>query len=181
MITGDNEYSKKEFIEFVDSIDATFDPVAAYDHQSNRTIESANRTLRSYYRRIRAADRNSSTADVVAEATIGKNIGKGGKLASSYELVFNLNPRIMNDVIIPELEIVTIEKNSVHKVQQRLNQMLRSNVRATPAVYIGDVVYFWRDKARWAGQATVVDLNGHMVKVMHTGIKKTTAYSLPCS
>ncbi len=84
---SDREYCKGAFREMCESIDIDMKPAAANDHEGNGTIESANATLRNYFNRIRAANKKATVADVLAEATYGKNINKGGKLASSYELL----------------------------------------------------------------------------------------------
>ena len=176
-VMGDNEYNKSEFLEFLREIDAEFEPVPAYDHQANGAIESANRTLRSYYRRLRSVDRKSSTASVVAGATFGKNISKGSKLASSYELVFGLKPRLMDELVIENPPIVTVEENNKHKSKQRLQRMLRSKSRVQGVISVGDLVYFWRDDERWLGPSQVIDLDEHKITIMHNGRKITASYS----
>ncbi len=68
-------------------IGATFIQIAANGHEANGSIESAQWVMRSYFNRLRAADRKSPLTLILAEATHGKNISRGRKLASSFELV----------------------------------------------------------------------------------------------
>eukprot|EP00171_Calliarthron_tuberculosum_P005577 IDg5577t1 len=88
-IHGDNQFVKGDFAAMCDEIGAKFVPSAANDHEANGAIESANRILKNYFRRIRAIDQRSTVSEVLSEAVYGKNICKGKKLASSFELLYN--------------------------------------------------------------------------------------------
>ncbi len=94
---GDQEYNKEAFKSMCRQIGTTFIPIAANDHEANGSVESANKVLRSYFNRMRAADRKSPLTLVLAEATHGKNISRGSKLASSFELVYGQRPRILDE------------------------------------------------------------------------------------
>eukprot|EP00171_Calliarthron_tuberculosum_P018277 IDg18277t1 len=174
-IYGDNEYNKAEFLALCELIGAEFIPIAANDHEANGSIESANRTLRSYCRRLRSEDQKSSLADIVNEATFGKNIAKGSKLASSFELMYGKKPRIYDKYDDINASPITIEQNNRRTAQKRMNEMLRSNVRSYDDIKIGDHVYYWRDQHRWIGPALVVERNDTTVTVMHNKKLKTSS------
>lgn len=177
VVLGDNEYNKEEFLDFLRSIDAQYQPTETYDYQANGCIESANRTLRNYYPCLRANDRKSPTADVVAEATMGKNLCKGGKLASSYKLIYGIPPLIMDELVQTEIHITTVDEENRRKAQQKIRKMLRSNVHQYEDIEIDDEVYFWRDQLRWLGPSPVVEIDDHKVIVLHNGVRNSSAHS----
>ncbi len=156
-------------------ISAQFFPVAANDHEANGTIERANRTLRNFFMRIRAENQKSSVGEILAEATFGKNICVGSKTASSFELLYGRKPRLLDSSSQPHSPPVTISEHVKAVANQRINRMLRSNIRRTDPVKVGDYVYYWRDNVRWLGPARVVDVSDHIVTVIHDEKVKTSS------
>jgi len=176
-IYGDNEYNKKEFLQFCASIRATFAPIPAYDHEANGAIESANRTLRSYFNRLRALDKKETVSNLVSEATYGKNICKGSKIASSFELLYSRKPRIMAEYSASLDSTATIEDHQAHQARNRLYKMMNRKVRFKEDIVPGDTVFFWRDKDKWVGPAPVVQVQDTVVTVSHNGKLKTSGIS----
>ncbi len=166
-IYGDREYLNRDFTSMCSGISAEFIPVAANDHEANGTIERANRTLRNFFMRTRAENQKSSIGDILAEATFGKNICVGSKAASSFDLLYGHKPRLMDSALQPHSPPVSISEHVKKVASQRINRMLRSNIRRTDPVKVGDYVYYWRDNARWLGPARVVDISDHIVTVIH--------------
>eukprot|EP00171_Calliarthron_tuberculosum_P004588 IDg4588t1 len=66
---------------------------------------------------------------------------KGRKLASAYELLYGHAPRVLNGYQANR-PTVTIAQHSSHVAQQRMKNMLRSNIRTVPGIKPGDYVYF---------------------------------------
>ncbi len=111
VIYGDREYLNLDFKNMCNDISARFVPLAANDHEANGTVERANRTLRNFFRRIRAENQKSAVADILSEATYGKNICIGSKIASSFELLYGRKPRIMDQ---PRSPAVTVDDHVKH-------------------------------------------------------------------
>lgn len=86
------------------------EPSAAEDHESNGAIESANAALRIFVNRISSMNKKSPIANILAEATYGKSIYNGSKLASSFELLYSMKPPIMGN-IKDRTRIVTLAEN----------------------------------------------------------------------
>ncbi len=132
-----------------------------------------NRTVRSFFNRLRAVDKKTDAVDLVIEAAYGKNICKGNKLASSFEILYGKIPRILDKYDGTGKTPVTIEQHAKSSARSRLNRMLRSNVRQYPTIKSGDIVHFWRDKSGWIGPASVVKIKGTAVTIDHNGRLKT--------
>lgn len=124
-------------IEFVAS--------TANDHEANGLIESANRVLLSFFRRLRAFDQQSSINNILVEATYGKNICRGQKRASSFELLYGTSPRVM-DGYGQKSNPVTVQQQASHTAKQRLHKRLRIRTQSFETIKPGDFMYFWRDQ-----------------------------------
>ena len=127
-ITGDNEFSKGDFKAMCDEYGIIFNAVAANDHEANGLIERGNRTLRNFFRRIRADKPKSNVSEILAEATFGKNICKGEKLASSFELLYGRKPHIMGEIELLSKSPISIADHVKDVTRRRLNTMLRKNI-----------------------------------------------------
>eukprot|EP00171_Calliarthron_tuberculosum_P022319 IDg22319t1 len=173
-IHADNQYDKGEFAALCKELSIEFVPSAANDHESNGAIESANRVLRSFFRRLRAIDHQAPIIDILAEATYGKNICKGQKLASSFELLYGNAPIIMNGYK-PSSDPISNKEQAIHTTKQRLNKMLRTKTRIDNNLKIGDYAYFWRDQARWLGPSRVINIQNGIVTLVHDERTKTSS------
>eukprot|EP00171_Calliarthron_tuberculosum_P014136 IDg14136t1 len=173
-IHADNQYNKDEFLRLCNEIGAEFISSAANDHESNGAIESANRILRTYFRRLRAVDAKSSVRELLAEATYGKNINKGQKLATSFELLYEHKPRILDEHASNQTP-VSVEQQNSHTARQRIHKMMRTNVRTPMNLKRGEYVYFWRDGHRWIGPARVTQVVDGIVTMIHDGRHKTSS------
>lgn len=174
-ITGDQEYNKVEIKSFCNEIGAQLVPTSANDHEANGSVESANRIVRSYFNRLRSVDKKTSAIDLASEATYGKNICKGNKIASSYELMYGKAPRILDGYDNHERMPATIEEHAQETANRRLKRMLQANIRDMPNIKVGDIVHFWRDNAKWIGPAKVVEIDKTSVTVEHNNQLKTSS------
>ena len=177
IIYADNEFKNSAFEAFCHTNDIELISIAANAHESNGSIERANRTLRTIFNRIRSFNQKSPLSEIVSEATFGKNITKGNKMASSYELIFGHKPRIFDEIDCQADKSINIEQENEHKSRSRLNTMLRSNVRKNPDFQIGQPVYIWRDNNGWIGPAKLFSLDRDSVTVIHNGALKTSSYN----
>ena len=174
-IQADQEYNKSLFLEFCQEYGITLIPVAENAHESNGLIERANRTLRSHYLRLRAYDQKTHTIDLVHEAVYAKNINRGGRIASSYELLYNRSPRLYGTRTPESSKIPSIPEYNAHICRARVNTMLRSQVREVQPLDIGESVYFWRDSDGWLGPATIITITDYNIELMHNGKIKTSS------
>lgn len=124
-----------------------------------------------FFDRLRACDKKSLVESIVTEPTYGKNISKGSKLASSYELMFEQKPRIANGIDCSTRKIISIEERNSHSALKRLQCMLRNIIRKHPKFHIGQNVYIWRDNFGWIEPAKITSLEDHNVSVEHDGHK----------
>ena len=174
-ITGDNEFNKGDFLAMCNDFGIVFSSIAANDHEANGLIERGNRTLRSFFRRIRADKPKLNVSEVLAEATFGKNLCKGDKLASSFELLYGRKPRIMGEIELLSNSPVSIWEHVQDVSKRRINSMLRKNIRYTQKISPGDFVYFWRDGKRWVGPGQVIRVEGNIVTLTHDERTKTSS------
>eukprot|EP00171_Calliarthron_tuberculosum_P023073 IDg23073t1 len=165
-IQADNEYNKQTFLDLCKDIGARFIITATEDHQANGAVESANRTLRSYLRRLRATNHNYSITELLAEATYGKNLNVGKKRACAFELLYEKKPRVLPQYIQGR-KITSVSDQAEHASNQRLNRLLRENIRSVPQFNLGDFVFYWRDKKRWIGPARVIKIEDSVVTLVH--------------
>ena len=98
-------------------------PVAFNDHEANGSIESANRDLRHIYLRLRSENSTPSLSCILSESTCGKNMTKGNKLASSFEILYGRYPPILTNV--PDKRpIVTLDQHKAHISKTRIQKCL---------------------------------------------------------
>eukprot|EP00171_Calliarthron_tuberculosum_P004551 IDg4551t1 len=173
-VQADNQFNKDEFINYLKDIGAKFIASAANDHEANGAIESANRILKTHFRRIRSSDHRSSLPDLLSEATYAKNINTGNKLASAFELLYGRQPRVM-DSYQNNRAPVTVSDQARHATRQRIDHMMRSNVRKLPLIRLGDYVLYWRDGRRWIGPAKVLKIENGVVSLLHGESTKTSS------
>lgn len=174
-ILSDREYSRGEFEAFCVENDILLVPVPAHAHQSNGAIERANRSLRSRFDRLVLLNSRAPTADLVQEAAFGKNINRGAKLASSYELLFNRSPHLPGLDVQPQGRLASVRENNAHLTRRRIHKMLRSTIRNPRTVGVNDDVYIWRDNEGWIGPARVTKVNLHDIEVSHNGSTKSSS------
>lgn len=153
---ADREYFKGSSAKFCRDHDIELVELAANDHEANGTVERANRTLRIFFRRLRSEQQKTVLSKTLSEATYAKNIYKGSKMASSFQLLYGQPPRIMTDQDIFKIPAVKMAERVQDVAKKRLGKLVESKQRRQPEVSIGDYVYFWRDKLRWKGPARVV-------------------------
>lgn len=72
--------------------------VAANHHEANRTIGRAKWTLRMPYICLRSTYHHSRLDDLVLEAAYSKNLIRGSKLTSAFELSYPAQPRILGRI-----------------------------------------------------------------------------------
>eukprot|EP00171_Calliarthron_tuberculosum_P004750 IDg4750t1 len=173
-IYADREYFKGEFKSLCDGLGIDLIDLVSNDHEANGSVECTNKIFRIFSRRIRADDQKSSVSEILSEAIYRKNICKGNKLASSFELLYRSKLRVpinYSDLADP----VNIEDHHVHESRKRLNRMLRTNVRSKDSIQKGDYVYFCRDSERWIDPAKVVKVDKNVVHVIHGNGVKTSS------
>lgn len=173
----DREYNKGAFQQYCDEMHINIVPVAAHSHESNGAIERANRTLRSYFNRLRKCDRKSPTSEIASEAVYGKNINNGSHLASAFQLLYKRSPRISGTDKIDNKPVPSIQEHSAHVARQRVNTLLRTNIRDPYLPAIGETVYFWRDGSGWLGPAKVQKVDPNIITVRHNGVDKTSSFN----
>lgn len=83
---ADREYIKGAFQAFCRDKEITLMGLAAEDNEANGLVERGNRALRSVFRRLRAEKSKDPLSVIIPEATYARNICKGSKRASSFEL-----------------------------------------------------------------------------------------------
>jgi len=166
-IHADREYFRGAFADFCKDNDINLVEIAAEDHQANGAVERGNRTLRSFFRRLRAEKPKAAVSTILAEATYAKNICKGSKLASSFELQYGQRPRILQEFDVVNSKAVTVDEHVQNVSRTRLNRMVNSKPRSLPEINVGDFVYFWREKRRWLGPARVVKVTDNVVTIVH--------------
>lgn len=97
----------------------------ANHHKANRAIQQPNGTLRVTYDILRSANHWSRLEDLVLEATCSKNLNRGSKLASAFELLHVVWPCIPERM---ELQIPTsasIDAQHTDVANVRIDLMLQ--------------------------------------------------------
>lgn len=166
-IHADREYFKGVFYSFCSENGITLAEHAANDHEANGTVERANRTLKSFFRRIRSDKPKSSVSEILREATYAKNICKGSKLASSFELLYCQKPRIIAEHDVVRETAITLDEHVADVAKKRVNDMVNSKPRKLPTISVGDYAFFWRDDKRWIGPGKVVHVGNVVVKIVY--------------
>lgn len=146
-IHADREYFRGEFVQFCKDNEINLVEISANDHQANG-VERANRMLRSFFRRIRAEKPKLAVSTILAKATVAKNICKGSKLASAFELQYGRKLRILQEFDVVNDVAVSIAEHGQSVLNNRLNRMINSKPRKFPDVSVGDYVCFWRVNLR---------------------------------
>ncbi len=174
-VYGDAKYAKGDFKAMFTAMGIEFVPIAANDHEANGTMESANRVLRNFVRCERSCKAEADIAAILEEAVYGKNMCKGSKLASYFELLYSRRPRVMNGVEVRSSPAITIEEHVKDVAKRGLQRMQTENTRDTPKVQKGDWVYFWRDLHRWIGPARVVGVQDSVITLVHDELTKNSS------
>lgn len=179
-VLSDREYAKGEFKIFCEKSGILIIPVAAHAHESNGMIERANSSLRSIFDRLRLCNRQEQTVDLEQEEAYAKNINRGTRLASSFELLFNRPPHLtdVNTQPQPATRVATIRENNTHILRQRVNKMIRSKVRDPSPILVNDNVYIWRDAQGWLGPARVTKVNVYDIEDNYNGSSKTCSLNV---
>ena len=175
VVTADNEYNKGAFKRMLDNFDIAFSPIAANDHEANGQVERGNRTLRSFFRRVRSEMPQASVSEILSGALFGKNICKGQKIASSFELLYQRKPRTIGELELISDTPVSISEHIRDATNRRLSTMIRKQARFSPKIKPGDYVFFWRDGKRWMGPGKVVKIEGNLVTLVHDERTKTSS------
>lgn len=129
-----------------------------------------------FFRRLRCDDKKSPLDYVLSEATYRKNITKGSKLASSFELLYARKLPTM-ERIIDQNPIVSISEQVKDVPNRRLQKIMWYQVRKLPDVKIGDFVYFWQDKNGRFGPSKVIEITDNCVKILHDEKFKTSSFN----
>ena len=175
-IYADGEYCKGEFKFFCDNNEIKMIPIAANGHEVNGAIESANNIIKNFLRRLRIFDKKSEINEILSEATYVKNICKGDKLASSFELLYGRKPPILREYY-QSGKIINLDEQNSHKARQRIFRMVNSKTLKYPNLKIGDYVYFWRDNSGWIGPGKIVESSENNVKILHNSKLKTSSWN----
>jgi len=176
-IHADREYFKGDFQKFCKENGIDLVELAANDHEANGMVERANRTLRSFFRRIQSASPKRSVSSILPEATYAKNICKGSKLTSSFQLLYGQHPRIMADIDVSKLDTVTLEAHVESVAKSKLMKMIDTKPVSAPDIKVGDYVNFWRDRERWIGPAQVVEVGDNIVKFVYGEKTMTSSFN----
>lgn len=166
-IHADREYFRGVFAAFARDNGIQHVELAANDHEANGAVERANRTLRNFFRRLRSEKPKVPLSSVLREATYAKNICKGSKLASSFELQYGQQPRIMQEFDVVNIPAVSVAEHIEKKTNDRLNKMVNTKPRSKTEIKVGDFVYYWRDNRRWLGPGRVIDVGTNVVTIVH--------------
>lgn len=97
--------------------------------------------------------------ELFQEAAHCKNINRGNRLASSYELLFGRPPRIPGIEEQTTARLASVRENNYHIMRQRVQKMLKSAVRDPPSVQVNYDVYIWCDDSGWVCPARVNKVN----------------------
>lgn len=172
-IHDDNQFNQPS-LRFCESIFALSVASAANKHEANGRIESANRVLRMQFRCLRAVDAKSSVQELISEDTYAKNISKGQKLASSFELLYGRSPRLMDDFKVKNPP-ASVQEQAKHKAKQHMNRMMRANTRNISIIKPGDYVYFWRDMDEGWDLQKLKGVQKGVFTLIHNGLKKISS------
>lgn len=126
----------------------------ANDHETYATVDKANRTPHNSFRRFRAEIFSTEISKFMREATNAKNICKGSKLTSSFELMYGQSARILTDYYV--VDFSCFHSNVRDTASKRIDNMVKCKPRKLPDIKVGDFVLYWRDKKRWFGPEKVL-------------------------
>lgn len=174
IIRCDNEYNNKEFQEFYLMNGTQIVPVAANDHEANGLIENSNKTLRQFCDRLQISDKRSTSESIISEALFGKNILKGAKVGSTFQLLYGRHPHLLKelDEILPPP--ATVQENTRKVARHSLRKMLRTPHFETPHFSFGDKVAIWRDGSGWLAPARVTCVTPIFVEFEHNKRLRTS-------
>ena len=180
VIQADPEYDNETIKSFCKENGIHLIITAAEDHGQQGAIEVANKILKSFFKRIQSSLTNPSKfdlADAVAQACYAKNISFGSKLASSYELLFSVTPRIVPGTESKLVPPCTLEAFFSHQAKLKMLKASQAAPRNFKSIGVGDFVMFRREKDGWLGPARVVQVQGNIISFLHNERTKTAGIS----
>lgn len=125
--------------------------MVASSHEPKGVIWSANQTVRMNSNRLRAANHRTRPDELVLEATYRKKLIRRSKLASQFELLYGVQPRISEDLdslLSPPVQVSTDLTNlacdcvNLMLCKQPREMWILNFVPHVPA-------YFWTDGEGW--------------------------------
>lgn len=165
----DREFNKGVFQILCNYRNIRLIQVPAGAHECHRAVERSKLTLRSFLDRPRICHQKSPAASVAQEATFEKNINRGNRLASLFELIYSHSPRPSGILPPHETPTVKILDHNARLAHRNILAMLRTNIRDPYIRHVCDEVFIWRDNIGWLGPAPVTKVDVHSIEVLHNG------------
>lgn len=157
------EYNKAKCINFWESNEIMWVPVAANRHEGNALIEQDSRRLRDSFKCLLLARPQITSMDLVSAATFNKNTCWRYQNILEFGLLYN---RVQNLLKVCNLPVCVTMKNSQVKTSHRqLQSFLKAAPRDRLIFHVGQSVHIWRNNTRRIGTEITTELNDHSVQI----------------
>lgn len=117
--------------------------------------------------------------DLFLESTYGKNLIRGSKLASAFELLYAVQPRSLEriDSLMPPP--ISISTRAAYTACDRVSLMLQEPPREmrTHGIISRPPSYFRRNGEGWLGPSKILKITKHNVILSHNGHTETSAFN----